>query len=219
MNEIKLGPDIIEREYSVKNLGILFDEYFTWIKHVNLITAKSYGKLMHAYRFKNFLSPAAKWNLSETYILSQFNYGDIILQGLSNQLKQKIQKVQNSCIRFTFGLRKYDHITATRKSNNILCMHDRRLLHSLTLMFKITKSIAPIYLTDRVRFRNSLHAYNTRRKNNIVIPFARTRMRVMSYFIEIANIFNDFINVVEVSNISVSSFKNKCRKYLIDLDT
>ena len=77
MNEIKLGPDTIEREYSVKNLGILFDEYFTWIKHVNLITAKSYGKQMHVYRFKNFLPPAAKWNLSETNILSQFNYGTL----------------------------------------------------------------------------------------------------------------------------------------------
>ena len=218
LDEIKLGPDTIVREYAVKNLGILFDEYFTWIKHVNLITAKSYGKLRHSYRFKNFLSPAAKWNLSETYILSQFNYGDIILQGLSNQLIQKIQKVQNSCIRFSFGLRKYDHVSATRKSNNILCMHDRRLLHSLTLMFKITKNLAPIYLTDRVTFRNSLHNYNTRRKNDIVIPFARTRMRALSYFIETANIFNAFTESVEVSNISVNTFKNKCRKYLIDLE-
>ena len=92
LDDIKLGPDVIEREYAVKNLGIMFDETFSWSKHVNLITAKAYGKLKHAYRFKNFLSPQAKLHLSETYILSQFNYGDIILQGLSNQLSQKNTK-------------------------------------------------------------------------------------------------------------------------------
>ena len=75
LDDIKLGPDKIQREYAVKNLGILFDETMSWIKHVNLITARAYGKLKHVYRFKNFLSSKAKWNISETYILSQFNYG------------------------------------------------------------------------------------------------------------------------------------------------
>lgn len=92
LKEIKLGPDTIEREFSVKNLGIMFDEYFSWSKHVNLITAKAYGKLRQAYRFKKILSSEAKWNLSETYILSQFNYGDIILQGINNELTNKLQK-------------------------------------------------------------------------------------------------------------------------------
>ena len=214
LDEIKLGPDVIEREYAVKNLGIMFDEYFSWIKHVNLITAKAYGKLRHAYRFKNFLSPQAKWNLAETYILSQFNYGDIIMQGLSNQLMQKIQKVQNSCIRFSFGLRKYDHVTVTRKNNKILCMEDRRLHHSLSLMFKITKNIAPIYLSNRISYRNTLHNHNTRHKNDIVIPFARSRIRSLSFFIYIANKFNQFSNCVDICGISVPSFKAKCFIYL-----
>jgi hypothetical protein len=216
LDEIKLGPDIIEREYSVKNLGIMFDEYFSWTQHINLITAKAYGKLRQAYRFKNFLSPQAKWNLSETYILSQFNYGDIILQGMSNQLTHKIQKIQNSCIRFSFGLRKYDHVTETRKNNKIICMEDRRQLHSLSLMFKITKNIAPIYLCNRITYRNSLHNYNTRRKNDIVVPFARSRTRALSFFIEVANKFNQFSNCVNIAGISIHTFKTKCLNYLRD---
>jgi exonuclease III len=216
LDNIYLGPDIIEREHAVKNLGIMFDEYFSWSKHVNLITAKAYGKLRHAYRFKNFLSPQAKWNLSETYILSQFNYGDIVLQGLSNQLVQKIQKIQNSCIRFSFGLRKYDHITATRKSNKIICMESRRQHHCLSLMFKITKNIAPIYLCNRIKYRNTLHNHNTRRKNDIVIPFARSATRSSSFFIEIANKFNVLTGHIDVSDITLSTFKTKCRNYLRD---
>ena len=45
--------------YEAKNLGITFDEELSWIRHVNLQVAKAYGKLKHAYRFKNFLNQAA----------------------------------------------------------------------------------------------------------------------------------------------------------------
>jgi exonuclease III len=214
LDEIKLGPDTIEREYAVKNLGIMFDEHLSWVKQVNLIVAKAYGKLRHAYRFKHFLSPQAKWCLSETYILSQFNYGDIVLQGLSNQLIYKIQKVQNSCIRYSFGLRKYDHVSNTRKTNKILCMQDRRLLHSLTLMFKITNNIAPIYLSNRITYHSALHEYNTRHKHEIVTPFARSRTRTFSFFINVAKTFNELSRSVKVSNTSISTFKSKCRNYI-----
>ena len=216
LDEIKLGPDTIEREYAVKNLGIMFDEHLSWVKHVNLIVAKAYGKLRHAYRFKHFLSPQAKWRLSETYILSQFNYGDVVLQGISNQLIYKIQKVQNSCIRYTFGMKKYDHISNIRKEKKILCMENRRLLHSLTLMFKITKNIAPIYLCERITYHSSLHNHNTRRKNEIVKPFARSRARTFSFFINIAKLFNELSRSVKISDISISTFKSKCRSFLFE---
>ena len=184
------------------------------VKHVNLITARAYGKLKHVYRFKKFLSSKAKWNISETYILSQFNYGDVILQGMTNQLAHKIQKIQNRCIRFSFGLRKYDHITDTRKTNKILRMEDRRLLHCFVIMFKITKGIAPIYLCNRIAYHNSLHNYNTRRKNEIVAPFARSRARSMSFFINIANKYNELSRTIDVSNISLQTFKKRCTSYL-----
>ena len=151
--------------------------------------------------------------------MSQFNYGDIILQGLSNQLVQKIQKVQNSCIRFTFGLRKYDHITATRKNNKIMSMEDRRLFHSLCLMFKITKKIAPIYLCNRISYRYSLHNHNTRHRNDIIIPFARSRIRSLSFFIFITNRFNQLSNYIDIAGITLNTFRTKCFNYLRENET
>ena len=164
------------------------------------------------------MSSQVKWSLSETYILSQFNYGDIILQGLNSQLIYKIQKVQNSCIRFSFGLKKYDHISSTRLGNKILCMQDRRRLHSLTLMLKITRQTAPIYLCNFITYHSTLHNYNTRRKDEIVTPFARSRARTLSFFIDIAKLFNTLSRTINVSNISVQSFKLKCIKYFLEND-
>ena len=170
----------------------------------------------NAYRFKNFLNEKAKLNLTETYILSQLNYGDIILQNLTEQLQYKVQKLQNRCVHFTFGLRKYDHISGFIKNKNILNMKNKRLLHSLTLMFKIKNNLAPGYLCNRINTHNVIHNHFTRNRNNIDPPFARSKMRNMSYFIYISKQFNILGKDVNINNISVHTFKLRTRKYLLN---
>ena len=196
LKDIQLDPigidnKVISREYETKDLGITIDEELTWVRHVNLQTAKGYGKLKHGYRLKNFLSETSKKNLVETYILSQLNYGDIVLQNLSSQLEYEIQKLQNACIRFVYDLRKYDHISSFTKKKNILNMKNRRLLHALCMMFKIKNNTAPTYLCKRIKSHNETHSYLTRNRELIDTPFARTKVRSMSYFIFISKQFNE----------------------------
>ena len=216
LDPIKLDNNIILREYEARNLGIVFDEELSWIRHINLLIAKAYGKLRYGFRLKNFLSEASKLSLVETYILSQLNYGDIILQNLSVQLEYKVQKLQNRCIRFIYGLRKYDHISAFIKSKNILNMKNRRLLHGLSLMFKIKNKMAPMYLCNKISMHTETHGHFTRNRLNIDPPFARTKIRCMSFFVYISKKFNEISKEVDVSNISLHTFKIKCKKYLLN---
>ena len=219
LNEIKLDNKVIEREFEVKNLGVMFDETLSWARHVNLTVARAYGKLKNVFRFKKFLNQKSKQNISETYILSNFNYGDILLQNMTKQLQEKIQKVQNRCIRFIFGLRKYDHVSHFRKNEKMLCMQDRRLLHSLTMMFRIKNNLAPSYLCNRISRCGDIHTHNTRNRNNIRTPFARTNMRAMSFFVLISNKFNALSDHIKISDTTLLTFKKNCKKYLLELET
>ena len=216
LDQIKIDDNVIERVYEAKNLGVIFDEELSWIRHCNLQIAKGYGKLKHGYRFKKFLNEKSKLNLIETYILAQLNYADIILQNLSEQLQYKLQKLQNSCVRFVYGLRKYDHISGFIKSKNMLNLKNRRLLHSLSLMFLIKKGKAPSYLCNRIRTHTDTHFHFTRNRDNIELPFARTKLRQMSYFLHISRKFNEFSKEINTLNISSYTFKVKCKKYLIN---
>ena len=217
LDPIKIDNNIIERVYEAKNLGITFDEELSWIRHVNLQVAKAYGKLKHAYRFKNFLNQAAKMNLTETYILSQLNYGDVILQNLSEQLSYKLQKLQNNCVRFVHGLRKYDHISAFIKGKNILNLQNRRLLHCLTLMHKIRNGHAPKYLCDRIKSHSQTHGHFTRNRLNIDPPFARSKARSRSFFIFICKKYNDLISGFQNRTMSNFTFKLHLKKILLNL--
>ena len=105
---IVLDEHILDREKQLKNLGVIFDENMTWGKHINKTVGKAYGSLCSLYRFKRFLSENAKKSLCESLVLSHFNYCDCLFPILSKALNDKIQKVQNACVRFIFNLRKYD---------------------------------------------------------------------------------------------------------------
>ena len=219
LKQIKLDNEVIEREFEVKNLGVMFDETLSWARHVNLTVARAYGKLKNVWRFNKFLSEKSKLSICETYILSNFNYCDILLQNMTNQLQDKIQKVQNRCIRFIYGLRKYDHVSHFRKSCKVLSMQGRRLLHSLTMMFRIKNELAPSYLCNRITRHGDIHSHNTRNRNNIRAPFARTNMRAMSFFVCISNRFNELSNYIQTSNITLITFKNNCKKHLLELES
>jgi exonuclease III len=206
LKQIKIDNEIIEREHEVKNLGVVFDETMSWARHVNLSVAKAYGKLKNAWRFNKFLSEKSKFSICETYILSNFNYCDTILQNMTKLLQDKIQKVQNRCIRFIYGLRKYDHISHFRKSSKILSMQNRRQLHSLTMMFRIKNGLAPSYLCERITRHSDVHNHNTRNRNNIIAPFARSNMRAMSFFIYISKSFNELSNEIKITGVTLNTF-------------
>jgi hypothetical protein len=138
------------------------------------------------------------------------------LQNLSEQLQNKIQNIQNRCVRFTFGLRKYDHISAFIKNKKILNMKNRRLLHSLILMFRIKNNKAPMYLCNRIKSHNETHDHFTRNRLNIEPPFARTKMRSRSYFVFICKKFNELVKNIDTNNISVNTFKIRCKNYLLN---
>ena len=212
--QIKINGKEIERQEHIKNLGIIFDQTLSWTKHINGSISSAYGKLKQAYRHRNFLSMDARINICESYILSKFNYCDIILQNMSLVLQNKIQKVQNTCIRFIFGLRKYDHISVCFKKLKTLKMNERRELHGLTQIHKIKKKLAPKYLVNRIRYHRDIHNYNTRGKAQIEIPKAKTKSKQNTFFDKNIKIYNELSNqgIFDI-NTSIFTFKKKCKIY------
>ena len=213
-----VNGDIIERKKEIKNLGIIFDENMSWNSHVNNIVSKAYGRLKQAYKFRNFLSVEARVNIIETYSLSVFNYGDIIYQNISGRLANKIQLSQNSCMRFVFGLRKYDHISHCFETNKTLNMENRRKLHSLVLMHKISLGLAPEYLSEKIIRHSDFHSYHTRARDNIAVQRVNSTLRSNTFFISTSKLYNQIIPILNVNldvRMSVNTFRDKCKKYLI----
>ena len=83
-------------------------------------------------------------------------------------------------------------------------------------MHKINIGLAPKYLSDRIMRHSQIHTHFTRNRLNIDPPFARTKMRSMSFFILISKKYNELIKAVKIGNVSVATFKRHCKRYLLD---
>ena len=148
------------------------------------------------------------------YILSQFNYCDSLFLNASKLLKNKIQKVQNNCIRFALNIRKYEHISTHRERLGLLNMDNRRTLHSLTMMHKIVKKTAPTYLCCRINRHAEIHSHNTRNRLALTIGNIKSAKKANSFFGCIHKQYNTLSNNTDISHYTTETFKDKCRKHL-----
>ena len=166
------------------------------------------------------MSAESRFRIVETYVLSLFNYADVLFQNISSRLANKIQHVQNSCMRFIFGLRKYDHISHCFEKDKTLNMENRRTLHSLVLMHKISLGLAPEYLSEKIVRHADLHTYHTRNRQNIAVQRVNSTIRSNTFFVSTSKNYNDTLPVLNEntnSRISVNAFRRKCKLHLINL--
>ena len=216
LDDVKVNNNSIDRETTVCNLGIMFDENMSWNAEINNTISKGFGKLKQAFRHKKFLSKDSKMTIVRSYLLSQFNYNGVILQNLSNIQIKKLQKFQNLCARFILDLRKYDHITAGFNSLGLLNMDNSRKLQSLSLMHKIMKKDAPQYLVDNIILNAHIHDHGTRARSNIRTLNFRTNYGRNCFFNATGNLYNLITDELGLSlDLSVDGFKLKVKEYFL----
>ena len=83
---------------------------------------------------------------------------------------RRIQKLQNSCLRLIYGIRRRYRISHKLRNITWLNMYNRWQLHMTCLFLKILKLKSPRYLHNKLRFRTDVHNINIHRKNILTIP-------------------------------------------------
>ena len=139
----------------------------------------------------------------------------MVTQATTVALKTRIQRVQNSCIRYIFGLRKYEHITPYMQKLDTLNMEGRTKRHALTLMHKIVNKIAPGYLSEKLSYRHDVHNHNTRNRNALNVRRLHNARKNDAFFVKTVKEYNTFNqnHTFDVDD-SVNTFKNKINKQL-----
>ena len=132
--------------------------------------------------------------LCESLILSHFNYADVVYSPfLAYHLRMRVQRVQNSCIRLIFGLRRRDHVSNNIKSIGWLNMTNRRIIHTALTFYKIINTGKPPYLMRKVVTRSDVHTINVRFRGALSPPCHRTEWFKRSFSYQIYHIYNKFI--------------------------
>ena len=135
----------------VKSLGVLFDEFLTFEDHVDAIVKSCNIHLRNLRVIGSKLNYELKRQLVHCLVFSKLDYCNSLLYGLPDYIIKKLQKVQNSCVRFLFGhktLKKWDSVTPYLKQAHFLPIKQRIKYKIALTVFKCINNEAPPYITS-----------------------------------------------------------------------
>ena len=80
--------------------------------------------------------------------MSHLDYSNSLLYGVSSDLLDRLQKVQNAAARVVLNIRKYDHITQGLRALHWLPIRSRIIFKLAVITFKVLRTEQPQYLRD-----------------------------------------------------------------------
>lgn len=151
----------------------------------------------------------------DSLILSGFNHCFQVYGFHLTQFWQlKLQRIQNSCLRFIFCIRKRQRISHTLKVVNWLNMKNRLHFFTVTLIHKVLSDKKTSYLHRKIQFRTDVHNINIRRKNLICCPKHRLHLFERSFTYLAYKLYN--VVPYEFKHLQASAFKRRLKEWLMD---
>ena len=117
-------------------------------------------------RIRKFLIQEATCTIIHSFITSQIDYCNSLMNGLPDNLIKKLQRVQNTAARLVFNLRKYDRINPALVTLHWLPVKYRIEFKTLLIVFKGLHVKAPTYIQEIITSsqskRNSIRSNEER---------------------------------------------------------
>ena len=134
----------------------------------------------------------------------------------TNELKTRLQKLQNTCIRYIFGVRRSVHVTPYRQQLGWMRTDTRRTYFSAVLLYIVLNFGAPSYL---------LHMFNKRPSNrparsvsgDLLIPRVYSEYGSRTFRFQGVKLWNSLLHSIKYQP-SLARFKSALKNYLLDLD-
>ena len=117
-----------------KNLGVVMDGSLSFKDHIEHIFITSMYKMKTLYSFKNQLHQNIKLKLVKTLIYPQLDYcSSVCYNFLPQSNKNKLQRIQNACMRFVCCIPYVAHVTPYIRELNI----EQRMQSKCVCIFKM----------------------------------------------------------------------------------
>ena len=164
----------IEQHETVEYLSCQLDSKLSGEAMVSKVLKKINAKLKFLYCQSRYLTPVYKRLLCNALIQPHFDYGwSSWFPLLKKDLKLKLQKAQNKCIRFYLNLPPRSRINPFHfRKINWLPVSDRVEYCIANTVFQYWNGIVPGYINEI--FRPSLCRYSTRLQMALDIPLPKT---------------------------------------------
>lgn len=209
--DIKINDEKIDLVNEIKYLGIVIDCKLKFEANTDYICKKVGKKINVLARLRNELNCQQKILVYKTIIEPHFTYCSTILF-LSTQADiNRLQKMQNKCMRNILKLDRFSHEKDMLEILNFQSVQQTIKFYTLFFIYKIVNGYTPQYLSDKIIYNNQNERKNTlRNRNNIELVKATKACSQNSLFYKGISIFNKLPDSIKNEK-SVNRFKKSLK--------
>ena len=211
--------DIKIKQYSkVTYLGCVLDESLSGESMALNVISKINKKLKFLYRKNKFLTPSLKRMLCNSLIQPHFDYAcSTWYPYLTQNLKNRIQKTQNKCIRYCLELDNMAHISFREfEKINWINTQDRFAQVISVNAFKFFQGKCPEYMSEIFSIAHQINITTRSFFMKLTQPFRKTNMGQKSLSFLAPKQWNKLPKEIKDCN-TVNTFKHKLKQHFLDI--
>lgn len=158
--DIFMNGTRLDIESEMKYLGIIIDDKLTFGRNISYVCKKVGQRVNVLNRLRNELDVGQKLTLYRSIIEPHFNYCPSILF-LSNVTDlNRLQVLQNKCLRQILRANSFTEGHVMRKELNLMSVVQIVTYGTLIFIYKIVNGSAPNYLTEKIRYKHEFQINN-----------------------------------------------------------
>ena len=177
--QLRVGDCVISPSEVVRDLGCFLDPTMSMISHVNNLCKSCYLQLRIIGHLRPYITEDVAKLLVHSLIITRLDYCNALLFGVSDELLQKLQRLQNMAARLITRVKRSSHITPSLIRLHWLPIRERILFKVLLLTRRAIRGTEPIYLCDL------LHLYepprNLRSSAQSLLQCPKSRLKTFGY--------------------------------------
>lgn len=166
---IHINGTRLDIENEIKYLGVVIDDKLSFEKNINNVCKKVGQKVNVMNRLRNELNLNQKLTLYKAIIEPHFNYCASILFISNVTDLNRLQILQNKCLRQILRASNYTESQLMLRELNLMSVVQLIHFRTLILIYKIVNGQAPCYLTERITYKKANHNLVLRNSNEICL--------------------------------------------------
>ena len=155
-----------------KYLGVTLDPNLSWNEHIDVLGNKISSRLGMLRKARKVLPRDACLTLFNAMVLPLFDYCCVVWDACGQRNKNFLDRLYRRAASIIEGRKvTQDELGTVFKWRSL---QRRRDYHKCLQVYKCLNGLAPTYLLDNLQKFNQIHSYDTRNKDLLRLPLAKT---------------------------------------------
>ena len=213
---IVMNKTRLQRENSIKYLGVIFDDKLCWANHIDNLSnqlARCSGLFC---RLRNYVPRKTLCLLYYNLVYSRIQYGILTWGTATKQLKKKIEVGLNHIVRIATFSSIYTPISTMYKQLNILKISDIYHLELGKFMYQLYSDRLPAVFVQLFKKIKEIHSHNTRQTEKLTYFLPRVSKTIGQQLLTFRGVKLWYSIDDTIKDRHWVSFKKTYKQHLID---